>query len=1029
MTEKNYNLINNLTGWAVFIVAAFTYLSTIEPTVPLWDCGEFTAGSYKLEVVHPPGAPFFLMFNHIFTMFAPSLQWIPKITNGLSAIESAFCILFLFWTITLLGRKFWLKDVEKGSVSDITGLMGAGIIGALAYTFSDSFWFSAVESEVYAFSSFFIAIVFWLLLKWERRADEPYNLRWLVLIGYLMGLSIGVHLLSLLALPVIALVYYFRKTDKVTTKGIIYAGIIGLLMLGVVNVVVLRWLPLIASKVDLIFVNGFGLPFWSGVIFFLFLVMLALAYGVYYTMKKGRPLMNAIYITLMMIVVGFCSYTMVPIRSLDNPPIDYSNPDDIFNLMSYLNREQYGDRPLVYGPPFTAEVIDSKEGAMQYTDNKETGRYVELGRKQEPIYDKSQNTIFPRMGDNRSDRKQAYRNWSGMKKTQKKPTFAQNLQFFFEYQVGTMYWRYFAWNFIGRQNDEQGNGRVVPSWFRSGNWLSGIDFLDEARLGTQKDPPFSQRTNKGHNTLFFLPFLLGLLGIYYHFKQNKRDFFVVFALFFITGMLLILYQNQPPFEPRERDYVLVGSFYVFTIWIGFGLLALIDFLKNKVKLPALVATGALTVLCFIAVPARMANQEWDDHDRSERYTTRDFALNYLNSCDSNAVLFSNGDNDTYPLWYCQEVENLRSDVRVINLQLLMTDWYSDQLRRQANASTPIKYTITQEMIPEGTRDYLGYFENPRMNIDKNAYYDLKEIVSFMTSDNPDLMATTYSGTAVNYMPTKRFQLAVDSAKVVNNRTIRKPYANRISKYLQWDFKGSSIYKNSLMQLDMIATNNWDRPIYWAITSGDDTYLGLEDWFQQEGMTYRLVPVKKQADEKDGAEAGRVDPVIMYDNLMTKFKWGCLDNPNIYVDGVTRRHLNNYRNVFATLGKRLIALGEKKKTVALLDKCLAVLPENHIPHELNSIQLSQLYYLADAKDKGLNLNKKLSGLFIEELEYFVSLNSGFRKDAEEDIQRDVYGLQIIENMTRTNGQTKFADEMANSIKKFQRELGLQQEQGQ
>jgi hypothetical protein len=1028
MTEKKYNLINNLTGWILFLVAAFTYLSTIEPTVPLWDCGEFIAGSYKLEVVHPPGAPFFLMLNHIFTMFAPSLPSISVLVNGASAIESAFCILFLFWTITLLGRKFWVKDIQSSSFAEILGLIGAGIIGALAYTFSDSFWFSAVESEVYAFSSFFIAIVFWLLLKWERRADEPYNLRWLILIGYLMGLSIGVHLLSLLALPVIAIVYYFRKTEKVTVKGIIFALIIGLVILGVVNIVIIRWLPLIASRFDLLFVNTFGFPFWSGVIFFLMIVLAGLAYAVYYTWKKQRPLMNAIYITMIMIIIGFSSYVMVPIRSLDNPPIDYSNPDDIFNLMAYLNREQYGDRPLIYGPPFTAEVIDSKEGKMQYSDNKETGKYEELGRKQEPVYDKSQNTIFPRMGDTRADRKQAYRSWAGMKKTQKKPTFTQNIKFFFEYQIGTMYWRYFAWNFIGRQNDEQGNGRIVPSWFRSGNWLSGIDFIDEARLGSQKDPPFAQRTNKAHNTLFFLPFLLGLLGLYFHYKKTRRDFFIVFALFFITGILLILYQNQPPFEPRERDYVLVGSFYVFTIWIGFGLLGLINLLRNRVKVPLIVTTVALFILCFIAVPARMANQEWDDHDRSERYTTRDFALNYLNSCDSNAILFTNGDNDTYPPWYCQEVENLRSDIRVINLQLLMTDWYSDQLRRPANTSTPVIYSIPQEKIPEGTRDYIGYFDNPRMNIDKNAYYDLKEIVNFMTSDNPDYMASTYSGTSVNYMPTKKYQISVDSAKVVNNGTVRKVYAHRIPKYLQWEFKGGSIYKNSLMQLDMIASNDWDRPIYWAITSGDDTYLGLEDWFQQEGMTYRLVPIRKQADEKDGNEAGRVDPVIMYDNIMTKFKWGNLENPNIYIDGVTRRHLNNYRNVFSTVGKRLLALNEKKKVEALVDKCLEVLPENHIPHELNSIQLSQLYYLADCKDKGLKLNQKLSALFIEELDYFMTLNTGFRKDAQEDIQRDMYGLQIIENMSRGNDQIKFADEIAAAIKKYQTAFGsLQQQQ--
>jgi hypothetical protein len=1025
MTEKRFNLINNITGILVFIIAAFTYLSTIEPTVPLWDCGEFIAGSYKLEVVHPPGAPFFLMFNHLFTMFTHNPQAVPVIVNGLSGIESALTILFLFWTITLLGRKFFLKQINESKAGEVIAVMGAGVVGALAYNFSDSFWFSAVEGEVYALSSFFIALVFWLLLKWERRADEPHHLRWLILIAYMMGLSTGVHLLSLLAIPVVAFVYYFRKFEKITWKGIIVAGIVGFVILGIINIVVIRWLPFIASRFELLFVNIFHLPFWSGVFFAMIIIFGLIIYGIYYTYKKGKVVFNTALISLAMVIIGFCSYTMVPIRSNDNPPIDYSNPDDIFNLMSYLNREQYGDRPLLWGPQFTAEVIDVKQGRMMYLQDKENKVYKAIGHKNEPVYDPKQFSLFPRMGDNRSDRKQAYKSWVGMKKSQKKPTFAQNIKFFVNYQMGLMYWRYFAWNFIGRQNDEQGNGDVVPSGYMSGNWISGIKFIDEPRVGKQEKLPYSQRVNKAENKMYFLPFIMGLIGLLFHFKKHKRDAFSVFMLFLTTGALLIVYQNSPPFEPRERDYVCVGSFYVYAIWIGFGVLAIFNYLREKVKqLPLIITSLLVTIISIFVVPVLMASQEWNDHDRSHRYTSRDFGYNYLVSCDSNALLFTNGDNDTYPLWYNQEVEGARDDVRVINLQLLMTDWYVEQLRNQCNHSTPVKFSITQDKIPEGTRDYLGYYDNPSLGIDKNAFYDLSEILDFVSSDNPKYQATSsYSGAPVNYLPTKKFKVPVDTLKVIKNGTVRKDLANRVVKSVMWDINDNSIYKNSLMQLDMIANNNWNRPICWAITSGNETFLNLNKYFQQAGMIYRLVPVLSQQDEEERGEVGRVDPVIMYDNMMNKFKWGNLSDSNIYIDGVTRRHLNNYRNVFATLGKALLKTGDKAKTIKVVDKCLEVLPEHHIPHQINSLQLAQLYYLADAKDKGEKFSRRLAAIFIEELEYFSSLKQNFIKSAEDDIQRDIYGLQVIENMTRSNGQVKFADEVKTSLTKYQSKFGF------
>ncbi|MBL6962288.1 MAG: DUF2723 domain-containing protein [Bacteroidetes bacterium] len=1002
MNQKQFGLLNNILGWLLFIIASFVYLSTIEPTVSIWDCGEFIAGSYKLEVVHPPGAPFFLMFNHLFTMFAPRPDMVAVIVNGASAIASAFTILLLFWTSTLLSRKIFAKDRSKYSLFETIGIFGAGIVGALAFTFSDTFWFSAVEGEVYALSSTFTAIVFWLLLKWDRRADEPNNLRWLIVVFFLMGISIGIHLLSLLALPVLAFVYYFRKYDKITNRGLVIAFVVAMIILQFINVGLIKWFPNIASKFELLFVNVFGMPYWSGVIIFVALFLFGLAYGIYYSIQKNRVILNTIFVGIVVLFIGYSSYTMVAIRSLADTPIDYSNPDNIFNMISYINREQYGDRPLFYGPHYSAEVEGFKKGRMQYIQK--DGKYVATTAKQKPKFQKDHFTLFPRMSDTRADRVDGYKIWSGMRKGQKKPTFSNNLRFFFRYQLGHMYWRYFAWNFIGRQNDQQGHGRNMvfsgqnrPPGFMEGNWISGINAIDKALVGNQENLPYAQRVNKGHNKLYFLPFILGILGMFFHFRRNKRDAFSTMVLFLFTGIILVIYQNSPPFEPRERDYTLVGSFYVFAIWIGFGVMAIANYFKSKVN-PVL-AVSAATIVALLAAPVLMASQEWDDHTRAHRYSSLHHGMNYLNSCAPDAILFTNGDNDTYPLWYAQEVESIRSDVRVINLQLLMTDWYVDQLRVKKNESSAIKFSFNREKITEGTRDFVPFYSNPSLGLDEKNFYELSKILDFIKSDNPEDQVSSVSGSRLSYYPVPKFFVKIDKQNVIDNKVVDEKLYDRIANELKFNVGKRNLLKSHLMQLDMVDNNLWERPIYFAITSGSDTYLGLDKYFQQEGMAYRLTPVRRNEieNQQSAGQTGRVDAKIMYDNMINKFKWGNLTDERVYIGSVTRRHALNYRNVFSTLGRALVFDNEKEKAIEVIDVCLKEIPEKQVPHQINSLTLAEIYFMADATEKGTELCQHLMEIFVGNLEYFKSLDRKFYRKCENEVRNNLYGLQVIQNL--------------------------------
>ena len=1026
MNQKRFELFNNVLGLLVFGIAAFVYLSTIEPTVSIWDCGEFIAGSYKLEVVHPPGAPFFLMFNHLFTMFASSPEMVPIIVNSSSAVASAITILLLFWTSTLLSRKIFAKNKDNYSLFEAIGIFGAGLVGALAFTFSDTFWFSAVEGEVYALSSTFTAVVFWLLLKWDQRADEPNNLRWLIVVFFVMGISIGIHLLSLLALPVLAFVYYFRKYEKITKKGLFIAFIVAMIILQFINVGLIKWFPSIAAKFELLFVNVFGLPYWSGVLFFVILFLAALSYGIYYSIKKNKVLLNTLFVGVAVVFIGYSSYTMVAIRSLADTPIDYSNPDNIFNMRSYINREQYGDRPFLYGPHFTAEVEGYDDGRMQYIQK--DGKYIETKPKLKPKFEKDHFTLFPRMGDTRADRIDGYKTWSGMRKGQKKPSFSNNIKFFVRYQLGHMYWRYFAWNFIGRQNDEQGHGKHLMSQgrnpgFMDGNWISGITFIDEMLVGSQEKLPYAQTVNKGHNKLYFLPFILGILGMIYHFKRNKRDAFSTMVLFLFTGIILMIYQNSPPFEPRERDYTLVGSFYVFAIWIGFGVLAIANYLKSKVN-PVL-AVSATTIIALIAAPVLMASQEWDDHTRAHRYTSLNHGENYLNSCAQDAILFTNGDNDTYPLWYAQEVENIRSDVRVINLQLLMTDWYVDQLRLKKNESSAIKFSFDREKITEGTRDFVPFYNNPSLGLDEKSFYDLTEILNFIKSDKPEDQVSTYGGSRLSYYPTTRFFSKVDKQNVIDNNVVSEQYYNRIVDELRFNVGKRNLLKSHLMQLDIIDNNLWDRPIYFAITSGSDTYLGLEKYFQQEGMAYRLAPVIKTEIEKQqsAGQTGRVDALIMYENMVKKFKWGNLTDERVHIGSVTRRHTLNYRNVFSTLGRALIFAGEKEKAIEAIDLCLNEIPEEKVPHQINSLTLAEIYFMAEAPEKGVELCRHLQTIFVGNLDYFKTLDRKFFRRCESEVRNNFYGLQVIQNLASRYQQEELLKEIEAEFQRQQQIYGV------
>ena len=1024
----NYQRINNITGWVVFLIACFTFISTIEPTGSFWDCGEFIATAHKLEVGHPPGAPLFLMLARVFILFGGTdVTMIPIMVNILSALMSAFTILFLFWTITALAKKFVIG--KNGVTTEkIIAIMGAGIVGALSYTFSDSFWFSAVEGEVYASSSFFTAIVFWAILKWENAADEPHNLRWLILIAYLMGLSIGVHLLNLLTIPAIAFVYYLRLY-KPTTKGIIYTSIISVLVLAFIQYGIILEMITWAGSMDLFFVNSLGMPFGTGIIIYGLLIISLLVWGIRYSKAKNKPLMNTAFLCVIFILIGYSSFAQIVIRSNANCPLDENNPENVFSFISYLKREQYGERPLMYGQNYNAKIVSQEDGAMNYARVKGAEKYVEAGLKVEPIYEPEKCTVFPRMWSSQPNHINEYKKYANIK-GDRTPSFGDNFMFFFTYQLGEMYWRYFMWNFAGRQNDVQGPGGIVR-----GNWMSGIKFIDEMRLGPQDKVPQSLLQNKARNLFYMLPFLLGIIGLIYHYSRDKHDAWIVMMLFFFTGIAIVIYLNGTPQQPRERDYAYAGSYYAFAIWIGFGVLSLYELLKKKIS--GTLAATAVTLLCLF-VPAIMAKAGWNDHSRAHRFTSRDFASDYLNSCERNAIIFTNGDNDTFPLWYAQEVENIRTDVRVVNLSLLNTDWYIDQLKRKYYDSDPIDLSWSTDKYNLGKRDYIPFYDRGM----KTAV-ELKELIDFMGSDDPQAKARTNNGEDINYFPSKMIKFTVDSSEVIKNGVVSKENASKIVKTMEWSIESNYLMKNSLMILNIIANNHWKRPIYFATTVGSENYLNLESYFQLEGLAYRLVPIRTES--KNEIVSGRVETGLMYNNVMNKFKFGNMNDERVYLDENNIRMTTNFRINFSRLAEELLNDGRRDSAIKVLDKCVDEMPDKTVPYNYFMSRIAELYFQAagilnkrdslQTNDSELNkknelvakgnaISQRLMEIYSDNMNYYISLKgSKYFKLVEPEMNQAMYILQATTNTLKQTNQKEISDKAEKQFMDIAQKAGM------
>ncbi len=1014
---KNFKQLNNIAGWVTFLIAAVVYLLTIEPTTSFWDCGEFITTSYKLEVGHPPGAPFFMILGRFFTIFGGGPSHAALMINAMSALASAFTILFLFWTITHLGRKL-VKTAGEFSLGQTIAILGAGAVGALSYTFSDTFWFSAVEGEVYASSSLFTAMVFWAILKWEDSADEPHANRWIILIAYLMGLSIGVHLLNLLAIPAIVFVYYFRKY-KATRNGILISLAVSFVILGVVMYGIIPGVITIATWFELMFVNGFGLPFSTGVIIYAILLVAALVYGIYYTVQKKLVLWNTVLISVVVILIGYSSFAMIVIRSSANPPMDQNSPDNVFALLGYLNREQYGDRPLVYGRYYNTPLDER----TPYVDDKpyyiqKNGKYVIADMRQKPVFNSNMSTLFPRMYSREDSHIQAYKQWASIKgrkvqitdeegqtKTVQIPTFGENLVFFFRYQVNQMYFRYFMWNFAGRQNDIQSQGEIM-----NGNWITGINFIDSQRLGDQKNLPTEFKNNKGRNAYYLLPLILGIIGFVFMYNrgaEGRKNLWVVFLLFFMTGLAIVLYLNQSPLQPRERDYAYAGSFYAFTIWIGIGVLSLYEGMKKY--LPDTASAGIATVLALLLVPTLMAAENWDDHDRSNRYTARDFGANYLNTCAPNAIIFTNGDNDTFPLWYNQEVEGVRTDVRVCNLSYFQTDWYIRQMKSKSYESEPLPISFTADQYVQGNRDVVYLMEDPRLK----GSVELKKALDFVKDENP--RTKLEQADFASYIPSKKLFYVVDKAAVIRNKVVEPQDYDKIVDTITIDLSDKHyITKDELMVLDMIANNNWERPIYFAITIGRDKYMNLQDYFQLEGLAYKLVPVKSQS---DGISFGMVNTRLMYANVMENFKWGNMNDPNVYIDENNARMMMNIRNTFDRLAGSLVAEGQNDKAIKVLDRGIELIPHKIVPYNYFSLLMSETYFKAGQAEKAKEIITTMMDSYKEQLDYYFKMKPAMRNSVDDDIQRNLYFMREINMICTRNNQPELLKEVSATFNSY------------
>ncbi len=926
-----------IAGLPVAVVALVSYLLTLEPTVSLWDCGEFISCAYKLQVTHPPGAPFFLLVGRIFSLFAGSPEKVALAVNTLSAVASAGAVYLLFLVTVFFARRALVGDTSVLRWGEALILWLGGTVAGLAIAYADSFWFSAVEAEVYALSIFLAALIVWMITQWVRARTRNVRFadHWLLLIAYVAGLVMGVHLLGLLALPFAGVVWYQHKKGLRDKVDYLLAFLVGAVSVGLIQFLILPGVPWLLTRFELLFVNVLGLPFYSGMVVGLVLLMGGLLGLGIWLWRRGYSLLAYANLAVFLVLLGYSTYALIVIRSLANPPIDMNDPEDPFRLLAYVRREQYGEQPLLWGPLFTASPQRYEREGPLYRQDKEAGKYVSVGYRLKPVYPEDSKVFFPRIWD--ANHAGFYRRWLNLHPNEI-PTYADNLYFFFSYQVGWMYMRYLFWNFIGRQNDIQGHGLDV----RNGHWLSGITWLDELRLGVQRVLPFFQAWNKGRNRFYFLPFLLGLLGLFYLIVRRPDDAFSTFVLFFMWGIAIVIYLNQYPQQPRERDYSYAGSFWVFALWIGVGTVAVYDWVRRMLwaRTPAIIAA-----LATLIAPILMGVEGWDDHTRANRYTARDIAISYLESCAPNAILFTEGDNDTYPLWYAQEVEGVRPDIRIVNLSLLGVDWYIDFLRRKANDADPLPIRVHPKKYAGSRRDYTPVIER----LDTNKYWDLRRVLAFVFSDKPATKLMLSWGERIDYFPTSRVYLPIDQEDIedlLRTGAIQPEDTSRVVRRMQWRLP-RTILKNQLMLLHIIAENDWERPIYFAVTIHPRSFVGLRNYLQLEGLTYRLVPIYTPSSPQG---YGRVALHRMYETVMNKFRWGDLDKYEyVYLDENHRRLLYNMRLQSLRLAEALYRAGKKDSARRVLDLMMEKLPDRQFPWDYLMPQVSDLYFRLGAPE--------------------------------------------------------------------------------
>lgn len=1021
MNSFNFSKWNAILGWVAFTVALITYSLTLEPTVSYWDCGEYISTAIKLEVGHPPGAPLFQMLGAFFAMFTTDVTEIAKMVNFMSALASAFTILFMFWTITALAERL-LKNKSELTKSTSIAILGSGLVGSLTYTFSDSFWFSAVEAEVYAMSSFLMALLFWLGLRWEAEMNKPQGNKWLLLISFVVGLSFGVHILSLLVIPSIVFLYIYKKYKNLTVQQFIIANIISVFVLMFVFKMLFPFTLKYFSALELFFVNSIGLPFNSGSIIAGILLIVLFYFGINYTHKKQLVGANTIILSVLFIMIGFSSWLMLPIRANANTTINENNPSSARELLAYYDREQYGDANVFYDTYYSLiynRDVDAdkptRDDKPKYEKDEKIGKYIIVNKYKDalPNWSSKHKGFIPRMVSTDANVIKNYKAIAGIPQNSKRrPTFLENIKFMVDFQFGYMYARYFMWNFVGRQNDEQGQLDI-----QNGNWLSGIQFIDELHLGPQSNLPSDVKNNKGRNTYYFLPFILGIIGLVFQFKKNKNDFYTLFLFFAFTGLAIIFYTNPKPFEPRERDYAVVGSFYIFAIWVGFGVLALFEKLKKYAK-PNIVAIS-VTLISLIAVPALMASENWNDHDRSNRYTSHLNAKAYLDSCAENAILFTIGDNDTFPLWYMQEVENYRTDMKLINTSLFQTDWYIDQMKRKTYKADPIPSQLTHDQYKLGTLDVAYYFEEifPQL---KDSVVDISYFMKWIQS-NKDI--TYYDldddGIPEKVLPTNKIRIPVDKEAVLKYGVVAPKDADLIVPYIDVEIS-STLSKNRILMLDILANNNWEKPIYFTGgAQADEEYIWLKDYLQLDGLAYRLVPIKTP-NEGNFFEMGRINTDIMYKNVKN-WDWRNITDDAIYLDPETRKNAVSYRNNMERLARKLLDENKLDKATEILDISLEKMPVQKFGHYSMLISYVDLYYQLNKKEKARKLISELKKVLQENLVYYSQFDEAEIENIFNEIKQNLLMYDQLVKTTIRFDDEKYAisikDEYVEYLKLF------------